>query len=201
MDKASGAPTCGLAIGKEETMVPLHRALGTHGHRFGIPFSHGKAAYVTLDPGKEALLGLIATLKALMEKPDTYKQAVDLWYDITIDEFGKLDSGIRDGLVISKDYSQLAVEVNYENTWTDGKMGIPIFSIEDMYAGTALTQSGVTQMGVIACVAYDANIKMNPGLGTLDEDGVLIEEPTRYCIRALVKFIELLCRYAGVMDQ
>ncbi|MBW1699519.1 MAG: hypothetical protein JRK26_22315 [Deltaproteobacteria bacterium] len=201
MDKASGAPTCGLAIGKEESMVPLARAVGTHGHRYGIPYSHGKAAYVTLDPGKEALLGLIATLKCLMEKPDTYKKAVDLWYDITIDEFSKLDSGIREGLVITKDYGQLAVEVNYEKTWADGKMGLPIFSIEDMYAGTALTQSGVSAMGVIACVAYDANIKMNPGLGTTDEKGQLVEEPTRYCIRALVKFIELLARYAGVLDQ
>ena len=34
MDKASGAPTAGLIIGKEEVMVPLRRALGVHGDRW-----------------------------------------------------------------------------------------------------------------------------------------------------------------------
>jgi hypothetical protein len=201
MDKSSGSATCGLAIGREEMIVPLARALGTHGHRYGLPVSHGKAQHVTLDPGKESLLGLIATLKLLLEKRDTYKKAVDLWYDITVDEFSRIDSGLKRGLLISKDYGQCAVEVNYENTWADGKMGIPIFSIEDMYAGTALIQAGLSQMGVIPCITYDANIKMSPGLGTVDENGVLLEEPVRYMVRALVKYIELLCRYAGVLNQ
>ena len=200
MDKSSGAPTCGLAIGTEEIIVPLARGLGIHGHRFGNPMSHGKAAYVGMDPGKEALLGLIATLKVLLEKGDDFRQAADLWYDIVSDEFSQLDSGLREGLVISKDHNSCGVEVNYEKTWADGKMGIPIFSIEDMYSGTSLLQTGMRQMGIIPCISYDANIRMSPGLGTVDEDGKLMEEPTRYIVRALVRFVDLLCKHAGVLE-
>jgi len=200
MDKSSGAPTSGLAIGTEEIIVPLARSLGVHGHRFGNPLSHGKAAYVGVDPGKEALLGLIATLKVLLEKGDDYKQTADTWYDIVVDEFSQLDSGLREGLVISKDHNSCGVEVNYENTWADGKMGIPIFSIEDMYAGTSLLQTGMRKMGIIPCISYDANIRMSPGLGTVDENGKLMEEPTRYIVRALVRFVDLLCRHAGVLE-
>jgi hypothetical protein len=201
MDKSSGGPTCGLAIGTEEIIVPLARGLGVHGHRHGHPVSHGKAAYVGLDPGKESLLGTIATLKVLLERGDDFRKAADGWYDIVVDEFGKIDSGLRKGLVISKDHNSCGVEVNYENTWAGGKMGIPIFSIEDMYSGTSLIQSGMSQMGIIACISYDANIRMSPGLGTIDENGQLMEGPTRWIIRALVKYIELLCRFAGVLDQ
>ncbi|NTU75189.1 MAG: hypothetical protein HGA86_03615, partial [Anaerolineaceae bacterium] len=50
MDKASGAPTSGLIIGKEEPMVLIRRALGIHGSRYGTLSSHGKAAYVGFDP-------------------------------------------------------------------------------------------------------------------------------------------------------
>ena len=201
MDKSSGAPTCGLAIGTEEIIVPLAKALGVHGQRFGNPMGYGKAAYVQMDPGKESLLGLIATLKVLLEKGDDFRRNTDLWYEIVVDEFDRLDSGLKQGLVISKDHSSCGVEVNYENTWADGKMGIPIFSIEDMYSGTSLIQSGMQQMGIIPCIAYDANIRMSPGLGTVDENGKLVEESTRYIIRALVRFVELLCRYAGVLEQ
>jgi hypothetical protein len=201
MDKSSGGPTCGLAIGTEEMIVPLARGLGIHGHRFGNPISHGKATYVTVDPGKEALGGLIATLKVLLEKGDQFRKSADLWYEIVVDEFDNFDSELRGGLVISKDHNSCGVEVNYENTWAGGNMGIPIFSIEDMYAGTSLIQSGMRQMGVIPCISYDGNIRMSPGLGTVDEDGNLMEEPTRYIVRALVRFVELLCKHAGVMDQ
>lgn len=201
MDKSSGGPTAGLAIGTEEIIVPLSRGLGMHGHRFGTPVSHGKAAYVGVDPGKEALLGVLATLKVLMENGDQYRKAADTWYDIVTEEFDKIDAGLREGLVINKDYSSCGVEVNYENTWAEGKMGLPIFSIEDMYSGTSLLQSGMKQMGIIPCISYDANIRMSPGLGTVDADGNLLEEPTRYMVRALVKFVELLARHSGVMDQ
>ena len=38
MDKASGSSTSGLIIGKEEVMVPIRRALGMHGDRWGNRF-------------------------------------------------------------------------------------------------------------------------------------------------------------------
>jgi len=65
MDKATGSGTSGLIIGREDVMVPIRRALGMHGDRYGTTASYGKAAYVTLDPGKEALLTQVAVLKDL----------------------------------------------------------------------------------------------------------------------------------------
>jgi len=54
-------------------------------------------------------------------------------------------------------------------------------------------------MGIVPSIAYDANIKLSLGLGTVDENGDLIEDNTRYAVRALARFCELLCRHAGVM--
>ena len=51
------------------------------------------------------------------------------------------------------------------------------------------------------CVAYDANIKMSIGLGTTDDEGNIIEDNTRWMVRALARFCELMCRHSGVMDQ
>ncbi len=200
MDKATGAPTSGLIIGKEEVMVPIRRALGMHGERWGTTNSYGKAAYVNFDPGKEALAGQIAALKVLRDRPEILKKPVDDMYAIVVDEFAKLHPELRKGILISKSYNSTAVEVNYEKTWSAGAMGIPIFSIEDMYSGTNLFQSGLAQMGIIPTVAYDANIFISPGLGTADEDGQVIEEKARYAVKGLVKAIEIVSRYAGIID-
>jgi hypothetical protein len=200
MDKSSGAPTSGLAIGREEMISPLARALGVQGPRAGGLLSHGKAAYVTMDPGKEALLGMIAALRVLLDKPDSFKRAADTWYDITIDEFSKLDRRLREGLVINKDYNSCGVEINYERTWKNGKMGLPIFSIEDMYSGTSMIQTGMRNMGIIPCISYDANIRMSPGLGTTDENGKVMEEPVRFAVRALAKYVEALAEHSGFFD-
>jgi hypothetical protein len=200
MDKSAGAPTSGLAIGREEMITPLARALGVQGPRSGGLLSHGKAAYVTVDPGKEALLGMIAALRVLLDNPHAFKRAADIWYDITVDEFSKLDSGLREGLVINKDYNSCGVEINYENTWKNGKMGLPIFSIEDMYSGTSMIQTGMRNMGVIPCISYDANIRMSPGLGTTDEQGEVMEEPARFAVRALAKYVEALAQHSGYFD-
>ncbi|MGO8714028.1 MAG: hypothetical protein ACLQUZ_18580, partial [Rhizomicrobium sp.] len=164
MDKSAGAPTSGLAIGREATIVELSRALGVHGPRAGGLLSHGKAAFVGVDPGKESLLGMLAALRVLRERPDSFKRTCDAWYNLTVEEFSRLDSSLRSGLSINRDHNSCGVEVNYEGTWTEDRMGIPIFSIEDMYSGTSLIQSGVRAMGVISCISYDANIRMSPGL-------------------------------------
>ena len=201
MDKASGGPTCGLAIGTEEAIIPLARALGVHSHRNGNPMAHGKSSHVALDPGKETLLGTIATMRLLMDHGDDYKAQIDLWYDIVVDEFSKLDSSLRKGLHFDKDYSANCVEVDYEKTWSKGKMGVPIFSVEDLYAGTGLTMNATKAMGIAPCGAYDGNIKMSPGLGTTDENGRLLEEPTRLMIRCFVRMMQLMCEHAGIMDQ
>ncbi len=101
--------------------------------------------------------------------------------------------------MISKSYNSTAVEINYEKSWEEGGLRIPIFSIEDMYSGTNVFQTGMGQMGVIPTIAYDSNIMISSGLGTTDEDGNLIEERARWAIKALVKLIEITCKYAGIL--
>jgi len=199
MDKAAGAPTVGLIIGREDVMVPIRRALGYHSDRSGTGYSYGKAAYVTNDPGKEALVGLIAALKILRDKPQVMTKPIDQLLKIVKEEFKALPKKFRDGLIIGKSLNSLAVEINYENTWREGQPGIPIFSIEDMYAGTHIFQAGMAQMGIIPTIAYDANIFISLGLGTLDGDGNLLEKETRLIVKAMVGLMNITCKHAGVI--
>jgi len=117
MDKGSGAPTGGLIIGKEAPMVDIRRGLGIHGDRWGTGTSHGKAAYVAIDPGKEALLGIIAALKLLRDKPEVYKKPVDDLYKIVKEEFSQINPQLKNDFLISESYNSGAVEINYEKSW------------------------------------------------------------------------------------
>jgi hypothetical protein len=200
MDKATGSTTSGLIIGKEEVMVPIRRALGMHGDRWGTTASYGKAAYVTQDPGKEGLLGQLAALKVLRDKPDILKKPVDDLFQVVKEEFEQIHPRIRENLIISKSYNSTAVEINYENTWNNGEFGYPIFSIEDMYSGTNILQTGMAQMGIIPTIAYDANIYISPGLGTTDNNGQLIVERARYAVKGLIKLMEIVGKYSGYLD-
>ena len=202
MDKATGAATSGLIIGREEYMVPIRRALGYHGDRYGTTASYGKAAYVGFDPGKEALLTQVQALKMLRDNPGVLTKPVDDLERIVKEEFAKINlpQRLKDGILINKSYNSTAVEVNYEKTWADGELGIPIFSIEDMYSGTNLFQTGMAQMGVIPTVAYDGNIYISTGLATTNEKGELLEDVTRYAVRGLVRLIEIVCGYAGISE-
>ncbi len=192
MDKAAGGPTCGLIVGREEVMVHIRRALGIHGERSGSSSSHGKAAYVTADPGKEALLGAIAALKVLRDRPQEVTAPLDDLFDIVTEEFGNLEPRLQKGWSFFKSTNSGAVEINYEATWQDGEMGFPVFTIEDMYAGSHVIQGAMAQMGIIPTIAYDGNIFISPGLGTTDAQGGLIEERTRPMIKALVRIIEII---------
>lgn len=200
MDKASGSATSGLIIGKEDVLVPIRRALGYHGNRYGTTNSYGKAAYVTQDPGKEGLTGQLAALRVLRDNPKLLTKPVDDLYEVVVDEFSRIDERIRKHFLFEKSYNCSAVEINYENSWKDGKLGIPIFSIEDMYSGSNLFQDGMSQMGIIPTIAYDANIFISPGLGTTDSNGQLIEEKARMVVRGLVMLIEIVCEHAGIYE-
>lgn len=197
MDKASGAATSGLIIGKEEVMTTIRRALGIHGDRWGTLSSYGKAAYVTQDPGKEALLSQIAALKALRDRPEVLLQPVDRLYEIVKEEFAQAPEPLARGLIISKSYNSTTVEINYEPTWKGDGLGFPIFSIEDMYAGTNILQTGLAQMGIIPTIAYDGNIFISPGLGTTNEEGELLEDRIRYGVRGLIRLMEIVGKYSG----
>ena len=200
MDKASGAATSGLIIGKEDVMVPIRRAMGMHGDRWGTGSSYGKAAYVTFDPGKEALATQIQALKMLRDHPGMYTKSVDDLYDVVVEEFSQIHPKLKAGILISKSYNSRAVEVNYEGTWANGEMGLPIFSIEDMYSGTNIFQSGMAQMGVIPTVAYDGNIYISPDLATTDGQGNLLKDIMRYGVKAQVRLMEIVAKYAGIIN-
>ena len=199
MDKASGAATSGLVIGKEEIMVPIRRAMGMHGDRWGTASSYGKAAYVCFDPGKEAIVTQIQALKVLRDTPEVLTKSVDDLFDIVKEEYAKLPKAITSGLIFSKSYNSRAVEINYEGTWKNSELGLPIFSIEDMYSGTNIFQSGLAQMGVIPTIAYDGNIYISPDLGTTDEKGNLLKDVMRYAVKAQVALIEIVAKHAGMI--
>jgi glutaredoxin-related protein len=200
MDKASGSPTGGLIIGKEDIMVPIRRALGYHGARYGTTASYGKAAYVTMDPGKESLSGMVAALKVLRDTPEKMKKPIDELFEIVTKEFSLIDGRIKPYLNFFKSYNSGTVEINYEDSWKNGKLGIPIFSIEDMYSGSNLLQDGCSAMGIIPTIAYDANIFISPGLGTTDRNGNLIHERVQMVTKGLVKLIEIVCEHAGIFE-
>jgi hypothetical protein len=199
MDKASGSPTAGLIIGKEEPITQLRRALGMHGARSGTTASYGKAAYVTFDPGKEALSGLLAALRAILAKPKLITRPVDEFYSIVVEELKALPASFRKHLVVTKDYNSAAVEINYENTWEGKGLGYPIFSIEDMYSGSNILQDGMKQVGIFPTIMYDANIFMSPGLGTLDSKGNLIHERVVKMTRAMVMLMETIGEHVGMI--
>ena len=201
MDKATYAPTSGMIIGKEEEMVHIRRALGYHSDRWGTTNSYGKAAYVAFDPGKEALLGQIAALKLLRDHPEKYRKPVDDTYQIIKEEFEKIHPDIKKGLRFAKSYNSTAVEINYEDTWKNGQLGLPIFPIEDMYASSNIFQSGLAPMGIIPTIAYDGNIFIEPGLGTTDNNGNLIEDRMRWAVRSLVRLMEIVGVHAGTIKM
>lgn len=191
-DKAFPGPTAGLMVGKEDIMVPIRRALGIHGSRWGTGSSHGKAGYVACDPGKEVMAGLLTVLRLLREEPEKFTRVVDRIHEIVLEEIKQINPAIASGLQVYKSYNALGVEINYENTWKSEEGRVPIFSIEDMYAGTAIIQTGLARMGVGPTLGYDANMILSPNSGTTDENGELMEEPMRYAIKCILKAIEIL---------
>ena len=201
MDKAAGAPTVGLIIGKENVMVPIRRALGMHGERWGTSRSHGKAAYVAFDPGKEALLGGIAAMRLLLERPELFKEPLDELYGIVVEEFknSELEEYGR-GWLITKSYNSMAVEINYEHTWEEQAFGFPIYTIEDMYAGSNLVQNAMKAAGLIPTIGYDANIFVSLGMGTTDENGNLLGREARIITRVLFRLLEIIGKYSGAKE-
>ena len=169
MDKVAGASTSGLVIGREEPMVNIRRALGIHSDRFGSTSAHGKASHVAADPGKVTMTAMLAALQVLRDKPQVVTQPVDTTHALVLDEYARVKDDLGAGIAITKSYNLGGVEVNYEGTWSAGKMGIPIFNNEDRVAGSQLLNLCTAEMGVLPGQADDANIIINPGLGTVDE--------------------------------
>lgn len=202
MDKVTGAPTSGLIIGREEPMIQIRRALGIHGPRGGGLASHGKAAFNALDPGKEALVGTLAAMRVLKTRPQIVLEALDQLHKLVLEEMQALPEPIRDGWTVFKSPNSLVVELTYNGTWDAqvGRQGIPIFTVEDMYAGTNLIQAGLVHMGLAPTITFDGNIWVSNGLGNVDPDGRLLEAPTRLALKGLFRMIEIVSRHAGLLD-
>jgi hypothetical protein len=199
MDKVVHGLTSGLLIGREEEMVAIRKALGTHGERTGSVSSHGKAVFSFADPGRDAVIGQIAILQTIADSPNTFKDPVDKYYSITCDEFSRLEpSWLRDGLIITKSYHLGCVEINYEHTWNE-RFGIPFFTTEDNFTNTNLIVSCLTEMRLFPPQIYGGNIQLTSGLGDIDEAGSVIEENVRVAIRALVLSLNIVCKYAGIV--
>lgn len=201
MDKAGRAPTCGLLIGKEEAMNPIRKGMGLGGQRYGEVSSHGKAVFTFSDPGRDTLVGLVAYLKVLRDIPHIVMDPVDRFHEILVEEFKSLKpSRFRDKLIFTKSYHLGGSELNYEQTWDDGEFGIPIFTLEDLWANTNPVVTAQVEMGVEPTTMYGGNMFLGPGLGTLDQEGNLIDEYAILVAKSLVKAVEIVCKYAGLSD-
>ena len=201
MDKAGRSPSCGLIIGRDEVINPIRKGMGLGGQRYGEVSSHGKAVFTFSDPGRDTVIGLLAYLKVLRDRPHIVKDPIDKFHDIIIEEFKSLNpSRFRDKLIFTKTYHLGGTELNYEQTWEDGEFGIPIFTLEDLWANTNLIVSAQVEMGVEPATIYSGKMFLGPGLGTLDEDGNLIEEYAVLAAKTLVKAVEIVCTHAGLSD-
>lgn len=199
MDKACRAPISGLIIGTEEVMVPIRKGLGLGGEKTGGVSSHGKAVFSMADPGRDSVVGLIAVLKMLRDKPEKIKKPIDQMHRIILEEFDSFQpSRFKENFIITKSYTMGGTELNYEQTWKDDKFGIPISSVEDLYGNTNPIASAQDAMGIYGAMVYSGNMLLGPGMGTLDENGDLMEEPTRLAVRGLVRATEIVCKYAGL---
>ncbi len=196
MDKVAWAPTSGLAIGRADSIVQMRRAMGVHSQRYGTTAVHGKGMTVSLDPGREAMSGQLAALRILRDEPERVTRPVDETYEIIVDEYARVKNSLGEGVRITKSHNFGGVEVNYEDTWANGSFGVPIFSHEDRIAGSNLIDIVMAGAGVIPSGTDDANIFINPGLGTVDESGALIEERMCLAVRGMFSAVALLAEWA-----
>jgi hypothetical protein len=196
MDKVSGAPTSGLMIGREGAMVNVRRALGWHSERYGTVSAHGKGAHASADPGKLSLAALVHVLRVSRDEPERLTAPIDATLQIVLDEYERFSSRLGLAFVISKSYNMGGVEINYQRTWDGGNTGIPMFTNEDRIAGVGLLGLVMRCMGVVLSQSEDGNVIIMPGLGTVDRNGALLEEPMRMVVRALFSSLAMLGEWA-----
>lgn len=193
MDKVAGAPTSGLIIGRPAYIIPLQRALGWHSERFGGgTMTYGKGAHVTFDPGREAIIGQLAALRWILANKDVVTGVIDQLFEILQQEAAPLVEKYGKGIVLSKSYNGGAVELNYVDTWNDGRIGIPIFSTEDKAAGSNFIVAGLAALGILPPSPDEGNVVFTTGRGLVDEEGRLLADRARVGVRALVKVLAIL---------
>lgn len=195
LDKVARAPTSGLIVGREDAMLPIRKALGLAGERFGHVSSHGKAVFSAFDPGRTALAGVLAALRRLHSDPDHFRKPIDALHDIVAEEFAQISCFAED-FIITKSYHLGGIEVNYQRSWDGGGFGIPIFTLEDLYAQTNPICRAMVAMGVQPPPIYAGMMMITPGTGLLDDKGELIRERSAAAVKGLVNSIEIVCAHA-----
>jgi len=187
-----------LIIGREEVMASVTDALNMgHGTGWG---GHGGSFASGPNDAKKTLFAQLAILRCLKDAPELLTENVDLLEGIVREEFAQACRAIREAVSITKSYNSGWVEVNYEKSWANGRMGIPIFTAEDAYAGSHLIRSGLAAMGIIPGPSCDASIFISPGTGTCDSEGRLRVKLVRYAVRGLVRVLEICARHSGYLD-
>lgn len=195
MDKVAGATTSGLAIGPDDQMVPLRRAIGVHSERFGATPTVGKGSWIHFDPGREAVAAQYAALKWLTANGDLVRRGVQRLTEIAEEELAPLREVWGDAIMVEKNDSEGGVEICYSRTWDqeqDGRMGIPIFCIEDKAAGVNLLSNGLGVLGLQPPSCDEGIITVTPGRGMLDPAGHLLEDRARVALRGLAKVMTIL---------
>ena len=197
LDKVARAPTAGLIVGREDALLPIRKGLGLAGDRFGNVSSHGKAVFSAFDPGRIALAGVLAALTVLREEPERIRRPVDRLHDIVTRHFAAIGCFTGD-FVVTKSHHFGGTEVNYLRSWDRGGKGVPIFTLEDLYAQTNPIARALSAMGVEPPPIYAGNMMITPGAGLIDGQGELDVEKAELAVGALVKSIEIVCQHASL---
>jgi hypothetical protein len=194
MDKVAGALTSGLAIGREDRLIGLRRAMGVHSERFGGSPPHGKGRYAAFDPGREALVSQLAALEWIRDNTDLIEANAERLHQIAVEAFAALSERYPSAILIENTVDTGGVEINYTRTWNGDGFGIPLFTNEDAVAGTNLIANGLAQLGIHPPGGEEGNLIVTPERGLLDEDGVLIEDRARVALTGLAQVLEVLSK-------
>jgi hypothetical protein len=137
----------------------------------------------------------------LRDDPGRITRPIDQYHAIMVEAFAEMKpSRFRNQIIIEKSYHMGGLELNYQQTWDGDDFGIPIFTLEDLYANTNPMLLATEAMGIEPATIYNCNMLLTPGLGTLQADGELNVEFATLAAKALVKSVEIVCQHAGIGD-
>jgi hypothetical protein len=161
--------------------------------------------YAFADPGRDAMIGLIAYLKTLRDTPKRITDPIDQYHELIVAELKDFPiKRFREGFLLTKTPCFGGTEINYERTWKPnakpGEYGIPIFTLEDLFANSSAIPLAMEAMGVAPATVYAGKMFMTPGLGTIDTEGRLIADRAQLAVKAMVQSLEIVCRHAGLGD-
>lgn len=180
-----GAGKSGLVIGTEEAVIPM--------------LSAANPALPAPDlPPPSQLRKLYELLNEVRENPERYTRLVSRMYDIVTSEFARLRDDFKTLLRFRKNYEALAVEVNYEDTWSDS-IGFPVFSAEDLRRGTHLLHESLRNMGIACIEVAGAGFVIGPPREALEASPAISMDYDRLRleVQGLTALIEIVGKHAG----